>query len=208
MDLAALSLPGGMLTAPLGAVPPSMTLLEALQTRQAQDVLSALEAARAPSRHPLDISLQAKILPHSLREPSSACYAARAWVARQQSTSQGRSLIPPWRPQVASMHGAALACQKFMISIQTCVQPSAGKGQAGECGDHPVCNRQAALALQLTPRGRAGLCPQILCQRHAGGVLPAVLHSISLRSRMRSTDICCPEGRSLDGVIPYAMDML
>ncbi|CAK0736710.1 hypothetical protein CVIRNUC_000790 [Coccomyxa viridis] len=60
MDLAALSLPGGMLTAPLGAVPPSMTLLEALQTRQAQDVLSALEAARAPSRHPLDISLQAR----------------------------------------------------------------------------------------------------------------------------------------------------
>ena len=106
LDLAALSLPGGMLTAPLGAVPPNMTLLEALQTRQAQDVLSALEAARAPSRHPLDISLQAKILPHSLREPSSACYAARAWVARQRSP-QGSSLIPPWRPHVASMHGAA-----------------------------------------------------------------------------------------------------
>ncbi len=58
LNLGALSLPGGMLTAPLGAVPPNMTLLEALQTRQAQDMLSALEAARAPSRHPLDISLQ------------------------------------------------------------------------------------------------------------------------------------------------------
>ena len=60
MNFGALSLPGGMLTAPLGAVPPNMTLLEALQTRQAQDMLSALEAARAPSRHPLDISLQVR----------------------------------------------------------------------------------------------------------------------------------------------------
>ncbi len=58
LNLGALSLPGGTLTAPLGAVAPNMTLLEALQTRQAQDMLSALEAARAPSRHPLDISLQ------------------------------------------------------------------------------------------------------------------------------------------------------
>lgn len=58
MDFSALSSPGGALTAPLGQVAPNMTLLEALQTRQAQDVLSALEAARAPLRHPLDISLQ------------------------------------------------------------------------------------------------------------------------------------------------------
>ena len=97
LDLAALSLPGGMLTAPLGAVPPSMTLLEALQTRQARDMLSVLEAARAPSRHPLDISLQARMSPHSLHDPSSACYAAGAWVARQQSTPQGSSLTSPWR---------------------------------------------------------------------------------------------------------------
>lgn len=61
MNLGALSLPGGMLTAPLCAVPPNMTLLEALQTRQAQDMLGALEAARAPSRHPLDISLQVQM---------------------------------------------------------------------------------------------------------------------------------------------------
>ena len=65
MNFGALSLPGGMLTAPLGAVPPNMTLLEALQTRQAQDMLSALEAARAPSRHPLDISLQVHTRPAS-----------------------------------------------------------------------------------------------------------------------------------------------
>ena len=78
LDLTALSLPGGMLTAPLGAVPPNMTLLEALQTRQAQDVLSALEAARAPSRHPLDISLQASPLQASPHKPLLACYAAAA----------------------------------------------------------------------------------------------------------------------------------
>ena len=64
MSLGALSLPGGMLTAPLGAVPPGMTLLEALQTRGAQDALSALEAARAPSRHPLDISSQVQLRAH------------------------------------------------------------------------------------------------------------------------------------------------
>ena len=95
MDLSALSLPGGMLTAPLGAVPPSMTLLEALQTRQAQDVLSALEAARAPSRHPLDISLQARIFPYFLHEPSSACHAARAWTARQSTFRPVSSLRAP-----------------------------------------------------------------------------------------------------------------
>ena len=95
LDLAALSLPGGMLTAPLGAVPPNMTLLEALQTRQAQDVLSALEAARAPSRHPLDISLQARMR-HCLHQRSSACHAARAWTARQSTlrpVSQPRSSL-------------------------------------------------------------------------------------------------------------------
>jgi len=63
MDFSALSMPGGTLTAPLGEVAPNMTLLEALQTRQAQDMLSALEAARTPSRHPLDISLQVPALP-------------------------------------------------------------------------------------------------------------------------------------------------
>ncbi len=58
MDFSALSMPGGTLTAHLVEVAPNMTLLEALQTREAQGMLSAIEAARAPCRHPLAISLQ------------------------------------------------------------------------------------------------------------------------------------------------------
>lgn len=77
MDFSALSMPGGSLTAHLVEVAPNMTLLEALQTREAQDMLSALEAARAPCRHPLDISLQvnAKLQPHAQLHP--CCMGAR-----------------------------------------------------------------------------------------------------------------------------------
>ena len=189
LDLAALSLPGGMLTAPLGAVPPTMTLLEALQTRQARDMLSVLEAARAPSRHPLDISLQAEILPHSLRKPPSACYAARAWVARQQSTPQGSSLTSPWWR--AGHAWVAAKSSTITVSVQICAKPFAGKGQAGERCDYPVCDRQTALMLQLTPGGRAGLCPQTLCQRRAGGVSLAMFQSILSHHCMASMCSCC-----------------
>ena len=77
MDFSALSMPGGTLTAHLVEVAPNMTLLEALQTREAQDMLSALEAARAPCRHPLDISLQvnAKLQPTARLHP--CCREAR-----------------------------------------------------------------------------------------------------------------------------------
>ena len=77
MDFSALNMPGGLLTAHLVEVAPNMTLLEALQTREAQDMLSALEAARAPCWHPLDISLQvnAKLQPTARLHP--CCMEAR-----------------------------------------------------------------------------------------------------------------------------------
>ncbi len=46
-----------ILMAHLGTVGPNMTLLEALQSRQATDALKAMDRAREPAR-PLDICLQ------------------------------------------------------------------------------------------------------------------------------------------------------
>ena len=110
VNLRALSLPGGMLTVPLCAVPPTMTLLEALQTRQAQDMLSALEAARAPLRHPLDISLQVQMHACNLasESPSYAVISTLlAWVG-------GGETPPPTqanRVEIAALEAALAPSQ-------------------------------------------------------------------------------------------------
>ncbi|KAK9915512.1 hypothetical protein WJX75_000090 [Coccomyxa subellipsoidea] len=83
------SVRSNILMAHLGTVGPNMTLLEALQSRQATDALRAMDRAREPAR-PLDICLQARVRPTLAAADAPAILPPSSFGARLRSSRIAR----------------------------------------------------------------------------------------------------------------------